>query len=114
MVSPEFLSLYEFFGRMRDKDVTNEGTTIHLRSCYGGRIAMNVAQASGRRTTGWTGEVLFLGFGRDADHFYKDLPDYEGTGYYYQWTPKPGLGGSKVGYITLEVITDPVEYFGYY
>ncbi len=59
--------------------------TIHLRGCWGGRIAQVVADASGLRTTGWTGMVIFVDQKDEPD--YSAGRDYRGEGTYVISTP---------------------------
>jgi len=70
-----------------------DGTTIHLRCCYGGLFAEDVALWSDRQTTGWTGTMntqLEWTVGA-TDHPEDEIngPDYYGfnTGTYWTYTP---------------------------
>ena len=80
---------------------TNVGTTINIRSCYGGLFAQEVAQWSGRTTTGWTGKVVKSAPSGDRTAGYVGYDNYveyndDGTlssselAYYYYGNAGPG------------------------
>jgi hypothetical protein len=72
-----------------------DGATIHLRCCYGETFADQVADASGLRTTGWTGEVHSAISGAPD---YAPGADYYGSGDYVTYYPGYYLDSTMSAY----------------